>query len=469
MSNSETDKASTDGGDSLSSGWKTTLCQFYIQGNCNKSTDLCNFAHGTSDLRTPEGNPIGFEPTVDKYKSTLCAKFLSIGSCPFGVACRFARGVRELRKPKNKNNPLFKTTLCKLFSESGFCPNAVNCQFAHGVAELRSKPIDSFELESLSPEERQRRLEKAKNTPGYKTKICSKYREHNHCEFGELCHFIHGNEVIPGIDLMHKNDNSNKFDATYKTTMCRKIMSKEMCEYGSKCRFAHSESELRKPLNVSMNAPHNTNYHNSLAFKTVLCSNYTETGQCKYGDNCQFAHGSEQLRLPQPLQANIQQQSIPPISKFSGNSPSVLYKTTMCANIRNKIPCPHGPSCLFAHSNGELRSPMQNISVNTYSTGNKPPMCQSLRVYGGGYSCYSIENSSMPLGSNAPRTYGIQLSSHMNNSAKKTAMCRHIQFNGICPRGNQCTFAHSHEELQGKQDDDKEDHVYFKRPGYIQT
>ncbi|QQP37535.1 Uncharacterized protein FKW44_017827, partial [Caligus rogercresseyi] len=103
MSNSETEQNSTDGGDSLSaSGWKTTLCQFYIQGNCNKSSEGCNFAHGTSDLRTPEGHPIGFEPSLDKYKSTLCAKFLSIGSCPFGVACRFAHGVRELRKPKNK-------------------------------------------------------------------------------------------------------------------------------------------------------------------------------------------------------------------------------------------------------------------------------------------------------------------------------------------------------------------------------
>ncbi|QQP37536.1 Uncharacterized protein FKW44_017828, partial [Caligus rogercresseyi] len=270
-----------------------------------------------------------------------------------------------------------------------------------------------------------------------------------------------------------------KFDATYKTTMCRKIMSKEPCEYGSKCRFAHSEGELRRHPNNGAHHPYPSHppHHNSLAFKTVLCSNYTESGQCKYGNN-----SAPLTSAPSNGGGNNMATSLPALStKFSGNS--VLYKTTMCANIRNKIPCPHGPSCLFAHSSAELRSPMQNISVNTYSPGNKPPpppLCaQSLRVYGGGYSCYSLENggSLPPLGNN-PRTYGIphhqQLSgaaaSAPNGGAKKTAMCRHIQFNGICPRGNQCTFAHTPEELvvlggkpEGPEDKEDNNNMYFKR------
>lgn len=34
----------------------------------------------------------------------------------------------------------------------------------------------------------------------------------------------------------------------------------------------------------------------SALYKTELCKNYTKTGFCRYGDMCQFAHGSEQLR-----------------------------------------------------------------------------------------------------------------------------------------------------------------------------
>jgi len=37
--------------------YKTTLCQFYLAGPC-KNGDDCNFAHGTSELRTQEGTSV---------------------------------------------------------------------------------------------------------------------------------------------------------------------------------------------------------------------------------------------------------------------------------------------------------------------------------------------------------------------------------------------------------------------------
>ena len=33
-------------------------------------------------------------------------------------------------------------------------------------------------------------------------------------------------------------------------------------------------------------------------YKTALCNNFSQTGNCKYGDNCKFAHGEEELRSP---------------------------------------------------------------------------------------------------------------------------------------------------------------------------
>ncbi len=37
--------------------YKTTLCQFYLQGPC-KNGDNCNYAHGTSELRTASGKAV---------------------------------------------------------------------------------------------------------------------------------------------------------------------------------------------------------------------------------------------------------------------------------------------------------------------------------------------------------------------------------------------------------------------------
>ncbi len=37
--------------------YKTTLCQFYLQGPC-KNGESCNYAHGTSELRTISGKAV---------------------------------------------------------------------------------------------------------------------------------------------------------------------------------------------------------------------------------------------------------------------------------------------------------------------------------------------------------------------------------------------------------------------------
>lgn len=48
----------------------------------------------------------------------------------------------------------------------------------------------------------------------------------------------------------------------------------------------------------------------SALYKTELCKNFVSTGECKYGDMCQFAHGKEQIRqVPANHRKNQQQQN----------------------------------------------------------------------------------------------------------------------------------------------------------------
>ena len=63
----------------------------------------------------------------------------------------------------------------------------------------------------------------------------------------------------------------------YKTELCRSWIETGACRYGSKCQFAHGQEELR-PL------PRHPKY------KTKVCKNFAENGSCPYGSRCRFIH-----------------------------------------------------------------------------------------------------------------------------------------------------------------------------------
>jgi len=63
----------------------------------------------------------------------------------------------------------------------------------------------------------------------------------------------------------------------YKTELCRSFVDTGLCRYGSKCQFAHGAHELR-PLSRHPK------------YKTEVCKNFATTGQCPYGARCRFIH-----------------------------------------------------------------------------------------------------------------------------------------------------------------------------------
>ncbi|CAN8238489.1 unnamed protein product [Cochlearia groenlandica] len=70
-------------------------------------------------------------------------------------------------------------------------------------------------------------------------------------------------------------------------------------------------------------------YHRQGTMKTELCNKWQETGDCPYGDNCQFAHGVGELR---------------PVIRHP------RYKTQICKMILAGDTCPYGHRCHFRHS-----------------------------------------------------------------------------------------------------------------------
>ena len=70
------------------------------------------------------------------------------------------------------------------------------------------------------------------------------------------------------------------------------------------------------------------------SYKTALCKYYSEDGKCKNEGNCHYAHGINELRM------------------------HLFYKTFLCKNAEN---CAYGKSCVYAHSERELRTFALNL------------------------------------------------------------------------------------------------------------
>ncbi|XP_074274909.1 zinc finger CCCH domain-containing protein 15-like [Silene latifolia] len=64
-------------------------------------------------------------------------------------------------------------------------------------------------------------------------------------------------------------------------------------------------------------------------FKTELCNKWQDTGNCPYGDHCQFAHGIKELR---------------PVIRHP------RYKTEVCRMVLAGVTCPYGHRCHFRHA-----------------------------------------------------------------------------------------------------------------------
>lgn len=63
----------------------------------------------------------------------------------------------------------------------------------------------------------------------------------------------------------------------YKTEICRTFEETGACRYGARCQFAHTPDELRP-------TPRHPRY------KTEVCRTYWELGTCPYGKRCCFIH-----------------------------------------------------------------------------------------------------------------------------------------------------------------------------------
>lgn len=88
----------------------------------------------------------------------------------------------------------------------------------------------------------------------------------------------------------------------------------------------------------------------SVLYKTELCRAFAQTGHCRYGELCQFAHGQEELRTP------------PRHPK---------YKTEKCRTFWTQGHCPYGPRCRFIHDEAHYLNEYEGQSQGRGRSGSR--------------------------------------------------------------------------------------------------
>jgi len=110
----------------------------------------------------------------------------------------------------------------------------------------------------------------------------------------------------------------------YKTELCQSWMETGACRYGPKCQYAHGKDEVRSVIRHPK-------------YKTEVCKTFSNTGQCPYGKRCRFIHQltenlpadapeSEEAELQLKLQQitlNLSPDPVFPSSDPSPSSPTV--------------------------------------------------------------------------------------------------------------------------------------------------
>ena len=132
---------------------------------------------------------------------------------------------------------------------------------------------------------------------------------------------------IPEEQIKNKFDyNYNNYNSTYTKKYKNKYPSSRKYSKDSSNLSTSNEDiqESIQPPNFKAKAS-----DFKIKYKTELCKYYELTGQCKFGNNCAYAHGRENLR-----------------SKVTNTT---AYRTKKCIQFFENGYCPYGNRCQFRH------------------------------------------------------------------------------------------------------------------------
>lgn len=190
------------------------------------------------------------------------------------------------------------------------------------------------------------------------------------------------------------------------------------------------------PMNSRMqhpqNPPSNRGGTSHIFFKTRMCAKF-KMGMCRNGENCNFAHGIEDMRQPPPNWQDLV--GLREEERPSGNwddDQKIIHKMKLCKKYYNGEECPYGERCNFLHEDpskfrddaGRCR---ESSAISLVANGSPKSHLNG--------SSNSDSNKAVNTGCDGSRS---------NTKAPfwKTKLCSKWELTGQCPFGDKCHFAH---------------------------
>ncbi|XP_020231607.1 zinc finger CCCH domain-containing protein 39 [Cajanus cajan] len=205
------------------------------------------------------------------------------------------------------------------------------------------------------------------------------------------------------------------------------------------CDNSHSNAMPYPPRMVQHPTVNKGTSH--IFFKTRICAKF-RLGACRNGENCNFAHGVEDMRQPPPNWQDLvglrneERQQPPP---NWDDDEKIIHKMKLCKKYYNGEECPYGDKCSFLHEDpakfrddsGRFR---ESIAISIGTNG-------SPKSYGDASSVLE-SNRAVNIGLNSNVSRG-----NVKSTYWKTKLCIKFETTGHCPFGDDCHFAHGQAEL----------------------
>lgn len=183
-------------------------------------------------------------------------------------------------------------------------------------------------------------------------------------------------------------------------------------------------------LNPRPNPPVNKGATN-IFWKTRMCAKF-KIGMCRNGENCNFAHGVEDMRQPPPNWQELVGMREED-NKSSGNwedDQKIIHRMKLCKKFYNGEECPYGDRCNFLH---EDPAKFRDDSGRFRET-----------------SAICIGTTGMPTGQGTGPSQSDVSRPNVGTDGRvtskpvywKTKLCTKWEITGQCPFGEKCHFAH---------------------------
>ncbi|XP_034903343.1 zinc finger CCCH domain-containing protein 39 isoform X2 [Populus alba] len=183
----------------------------------------------------------------------------------------------------------------------------------------------------------------------------------------------------------------------------------------------------------------------NIFFKTRVCAKF-KTGTCRNGENCNFAHGMQDLRQPPPnwkelVSVGVSSEEDRSAATNREDDLRIIHKMKLCKKFYNGEECPYGDRCNFLHEDpANFREDMGRFRESSaISIGTTD------HLMGQGSGVLNAAEVNRPANtavSDAPRSNLIK------PVYWKTKLCTKWEMTGQCPFGEKCHFAHGLAELQ---------------------